>query len=275
MSDGRPALVDPKNVAVGTDGRVYVVEGRASRVTVLNGDGSFSASWGTPGAGDGQFQEPWGIAVAPDGNVYVADTWNHRIQYFDSSGKFLGKWGRLADAKGRTDTEQGAFWGPRSIAISPGGEVFVTDTGNKRVQVFDLQGNFKRMFGGEGTAPGQFREQVGITIDAQGNLWVADTWNGRIQKVDPNGQPLLQVPVPPGWESQNVTNKPYLAVDLQGRVYASFPEQGRLVVFGPDGSQVKDIPLANSSPVGVAASPDGRIMAADARGNIVYALPVQ
>src|SRR5262249_7126382 len=148
-SDGRPALIDPKNVAVGPDGRLYVVEGRAARVTVFNKDGSFAASWGAQGAADGQFQEPWGVAVAPNGNVYVADTWNHRIQYFDPSGKFLGKWGKLGDAKGRTDTDQGIFWGPRSIAINPQGEVYVTDTGNKRVQVFDLQGNFLRMFGGE------------------------------------------------------------------------------------------------------------------------------
>ncbi len=276
MVDGRAALVDPKNVAVGADGRIYVVEGRPSRVTVFNADGSFAASWGGAGAGDGQFTEPWGIAVAPNGNIYIADTWNHRVQYFDPNGAFLGKWGRLADAKGRTDSEEGAFWGPRSIAINQAGEVFVTDTGNKRVQVFDLQGNFKRMFGGEGSAPGQFREEVGIAVDPAGNVYVADTWNARIQKLDANGQPLQQVPVPPGWESQNVTNKPYLTVDSGGRVIASFPEQNRLVVFGPDGSQIKELPLpSGGAPVGVAMAPDGRVLTADARTGVVYALPVQ
>lgn len=272
-ADGRPALVDPKNVAVGADGRLYVVEGRTARVSVFNADGSFVMSWGSPGAGDGQFQEPWGIAVAPNGNIYVADTWNHRVQYFDPSGNFQGKWGRLADAKGRIDVEQGAFWGPRSIAISAGGDVYVTDTGNKRVQVFDLQGNFKRMFGGEGSAPGQFREQVGITLDKDGNVWVADTWNSRVQKLDPNGQPLLQLPVPPGWESQNVANKPYLAVDQAGEIVISYPEQARLLVLSPSGASQRDVPLAGSAPVGVTVAPDGRILTADARGNVIYALP--
>ena len=65
MIDGRAALVDPKNVAVGPDGRMYVVEGTPSRVTVFNADGSYAASWGGKGAGDGQFNEPWGVAVAP------------------------------------------------------------------------------------------------------------------------------------------------------------------------------------------------------------------
>jgi uncharacterized protein (TIGR03663 family) len=273
---GVPALSDPKNVAVGSDGRVYVVEGRANRVSVFNPDGTFSSSFGGPGQGDGQFQEPWGVAVAPNGNVYVADTWNHRIEYFDPNGKFLGKWGQLGDAKGSTSTDQGVFWGPREVAISPSGEVFVTDTGNKRIQVFGLDGTFKRMFGGVGSAPGQFNEEVGLTLDGQGNLWVADTWNNRIQKLSPDGDPLASIPVPSGWESQAVTNKPYVAADSQGRVYATFPDQGRLTMFGADGQPIKDIPLSSgATPVGVTIAPDGRVLVADARGNVVDSLPAQ
>jgi DNA-binding beta-propeller fold protein YncE len=271
-ADLRPILVDPKNVAQAPDGKLYVVQGRGARVTAFNPDGTVATSWGGSGQADGQFQEPWGIAVAPNGNVYVADTWNHRVQFFDSNGKFLGKWGRLGDAKGRTDADPGVFWGPRSIAISADGDVYVTDTGNKRVQVFGLDGTFKRMFGGDGNAPGQFKEEVGVALDGQGNVWVADTWNGRIQKLSPNGEPLAQIAVS-GWESQNVTNKPYLAVDAQGRVLASFPEQGRLVMYGADGQQVQEIPIQGGSPVGVAVASDGRILVADARGNVVDALP--
>jgi uncharacterized protein (TIGR03663 family) len=273
-ADGRPMLVDPKNMALAPDGKLYVVEGRAARVTAFNPDGTVATSWGGSGQGDGQFQEPWGVAVAPNGNVYVADTWNHRVQYFDPSGKFLGKWGHLGDAKGRTDADPSVFWGPRSIAISPGGDVFVTDTGNKRVQVFGLDGAFKRMFGGDGNAPGQFKEEVGVALDAQGNVWIADTWNGRIQKLSSNGEPLAQIAVS-GWESQNVTNKPYLAVDAQGRIFASFPEQGRLVMYGADGQQLKEIPLPGGVPIGVSVAPDGRVLVADARGNVVDALPSQ
>jgi sugar lactone lactonase YvrE len=273
-ADGRAVLVDPKNVAMAPDGTIYVVEGKGARVTAFNPDGTVAATWGGPGQNDGQFQEPWGIAVAPNGNVYVADTWNHRVQYFDPSGKFLGKWGRLGDAKGRTDADQGVFWGPRSIAISPSGELYVTDTGNKRIQVFGLDGSFKRMFGGEGNAPGQFKEEVGVALDAQGNVWVADTWNARIQKLSPNGDPLAQIAVPTGWQSQSVSNKPYLAVDAQGRIIASFPEQGRLVVFSVDGQQIKEVPLqVNGSPVGVAVAPDGRLLVANAKANVVESLP--
>src|SRR5205823_9624124 len=121
---GQPVLSDPKNMAMGPDGRIYVVEGKAARVSVFNADGTIGASWGGPGSGDGQFQEPWGVAVAPNGNVYVADTWNHRIQYFDPNGKFLGKWGKLGDAKGSTSSDEGVFSGPRAVAINQSGEVY-------------------------------------------------------------------------------------------------------------------------------------------------------
>lgn len=276
LANDQPALVDPKNVAVGLDGRMYVAEGKAARVSVFNPDGSFALSWGGPGQGDGQFQEPWGVAVAPNGNVYVADTWNHRIQYFDPNGKFLGKWGKLGDAKGSTTSDPGVFWGPRAISISGAGEVFVTDTGNKRVQVFDLDGTFKRMFGGTGSAPGQFNEQVGLSLDSRGNVWVADTWNKRIQELSPTGDPLASIAIPGGWESQAVSNKPYVAIDQQGRVYATFPDQGRVVMYDANGQQLKDIPLpGGTSPVGVAVAPDGRLLIADARGNVVDSLPAQ
>ena len=44
----------------------------------------YVGQWGSPGSGDGQFNEPKGIAVSETGaRVYVADTWNHRIQYFN------------------------------------------------------------------------------------------------------------------------------------------------------------------------------------------------
>jgi DNA-binding beta-propeller fold protein YncE len=204
--------------------------------------------------------------------VYVADTWNHRVQYFDPTGKFLGKWGRLGDAKGSITSDPSVFWGPRAIAINAAGEVFVTDTGNKRVQVFGLDGSFKRMFGGAGSGPGQFNEQVGLSLDSQGNVWVADTWNHRIQELSPNGDPLLEIPVPTGWQSQAVTNKPYLAVDAQGRVIATFPDQGKLAVFNTEGQQLEEVPLQGGAPVGVAFSADGRLVVADARGNVVDSL---
>ena len=57
------------------------------------------------------------------------------------------------------------------------GRVYVTDTGNKRVVVFDADGNFITEFGSAGLDAGQFDEPVGITVDKNGTVYVVNTWN--------------------------------------------------------------------------------------------------
>ena len=80
----------------------------------------------------GTFNQPWGIGLGPDGSVYVADTWNHRVQKFNAQGEFLSMWGYFGQGE-----QPEAFWGPRDVAVDSKGRVFITDTGNKRVVVFD------------------------------------------------------------------------------------------------------------------------------------------
>ena len=73
------------------------------------------------------------------------------------------------------------FYGPRGIAVDANGHVYVADTGNKRIIVFDADGNYLTQFGSAGLDPGQFDEPVGVTVDANGNVYVTDTWNQRVQ----------------------------------------------------------------------------------------------
>lgn len=275
-TDGKPVLSDPKDVAVAPNGRIYVTEGAANRVTMFNPDGSVAGSFGGSGSGDGQFNEPWGISVAPNGNVYVADTWNHRVEYFDLSGKFLGKFGSLGDAKGQVQDQPGGFYGPRAIAISPQGDVYVTDTGNKRIEVFSSTGQFQRAFGGPGSAPGQFQEPVGLALDPDGTLWVADAWNTRIQHLSSTGDVLGSFPVPAGWENQSVTNKPYIAVGSDGNVTATFPDMGQIMTFTPTGSIVdrRQMPSGGTA-VGVTIGPSGQMYVADGHAGTVVAYPAQ
>ena len=276
--EGAALLGQPKDVAVGPDGRLYTVESGAHRVTAFNPDGTVAVTWGRQGAGDGEFQEPWGIAIAATGEVYIADTWNHRIQKFDPDGRFLKKWGGLADTKGAIDQRPGQFWGPRDIAIGPDGLLYVTDTGNKRIQVFDAEGGFIRSFGGEGSEPGKLREPVGLAFDGD-RLLVADTWNKRIQALDTNGRPLAQVPVA-AWEGQSITNKPYLVSLGGGRTIISAPDGGTILVLGPDGAVLSTIQPAGQAqpqsglPTGLALASDTELYVAESRTGFVYRLPV-
>ena len=146
----------------------------------------------------------------------MADTWNHRIQKFDASGRFLKRWGGLADAKGGADAEPGTFWGPRDVAIGPDGLLYVTDTGNKRIQVFDTERQLCPRLRWRGYRARAF-PRAGRLRDRRPTILVADTWNKRVQRLDLNGRPLAQYPIPE-WERQSISNKPYLASFGDGRI---------------------------------------------------------
>lgn len=66
--------------------------------------------------------------------------------------------------------------------------IYVTDTNNKRVQVFDLGGNPLFKFGQEGEGPGKFKFPYGIAGDSKGNVYIADLYNGCISVHDSKGK---------------------------------------------------------------------------------------
>ncbi len=269
---GQPALVDPKGVAAGPAGQVYVTEGRSNRITVFDAGGTIVSSWGRAGSGPGEFAEPWGIAISATGEVFVADTWNHRIQKFSGHGDHLLTWGGLVDSRGNPQAAVGRFWGPRDVEIGPDGLVYVSDTGNKRVQVFDSEGEFVRAFGGEGAEPGRFNEPVGLAFD-RGTLLVADAWNGRVQRLGLGGEPFGSVPVP-GWESRSIVNKPFMATDGHGNIYTTAPEGGEVLQIGPEGHvrSVARAPIAErrlGMPTGLDLGPGGDLFIAESSAGVL------
>lgn len=94
---------------------------------------------GLPGAGQQSdvFQRPTDVAWDATGNIYVADGFgNSRVAKFAKNGKFIKSWGSRG-------TENGQFNIVHGIAVDLQGNVYVADAGNKRIQVFDGDGNFK------------------------------------------------------------------------------------------------------------------------------------
>jgi len=227
--------------------------------------------------GAGQFNEPWGIAVGPDGTVYVADLWNHRVQQFTADGRFLRAWGGFARVEDPQD-QPGTFFGPRGLQVH-GDRVYVTDTGNKRVQVFDREGRFLAAWGGPGIEPGRLDEPVGIAILPDGDLVIADTWNRRIQILTPEGKPVWSWEIA-GWLDQSPTTKPDVAVDARGRIFVTDPTGFRVLVFDAQGQpllafgQYGDDAASFLLPQGIAVGPDGRVWVVDSGGHRVMAFQV-
>ena len=268
----------PAGLAVDLEGNLYVADSDNHRIQKFDGDGHFLGVFGSAGGQDGQFNGPWGVAVDREGNIYVADTWNHRIQKFDSSFRFQKSWGGPFLEVGKREPGPLELFGPRSIAIDADNNVWVTDTGNKRVLKFDSDGNFLAQYGAAGNGPAQFSEPVGIAIAPSGEILVADAWNRRIQRFSPDFKYLGEVAVE-SWGSQNVSDKPYLAVLGDGRIVASDPANSAVLVFDSGGRQVAAwrVPGSQgvvSQPVGVAVSSTGDIFVSDGSSGEVRRVPL-
>nr|MBC7245839.1 6-bladed beta-propeller [Chloroflexota bacterium] len=93
---------------------------------------------------------------------------------------------------GSFGTGAGQFNDPKGIAVDEQGNVYVVDTRNHRVQVFDNAGRYVRGWGRQGDGAGEFQEPWGIAVDKGGDVYVADTWNHRIQKFDREGRFVKQ-----------------------------------------------------------------------------------
>jgi DNA-binding beta-propeller fold protein YncE len=124
------------------------------------------------------------VAFDAAGNAYVADGWgtNNRVSKFGKDGNFVKSWGR-------TGSSRGEFKELRGIAVDTAGNVYVADAGNRRIQVFDTDGNYKTEFGGVGTPMA-----ICLTGGPTQYLYVSNSNDpetldyGEIYKVRTNGQ---------------------------------------------------------------------------------------
>jgi uncharacterized protein (TIGR03663 family) len=281
-------LKAPAAVAVGPDGARLIADTQNHRVVVLEPDGRLRFILGGRcevakggAACDGRFLEPWGVAAGAGGEIVVADTWNGRVQVFDAGGHLVKTWGALGlDQAPPIPMER--LYGPRGIAVDEERErVVVSDTGHKRLVLFDREGRALFEVGGAGSAAGLFDEPVGVAVDPRdGSLLVADSWNRRIQKLGPELDALAEWPVP-GWGGHDMADKPYVAVGDHGEVYASVPSQARVLVFSPGGALLLSLAGSDWSgspaarPSGLAADPaSGTLLVADSARDRVLALPL-
>ena len=249
---------------------------------------SYASQIGETGhAGNGRdlLQSPTGIH-ASDIDLYVADTGNHRIVVYDLEGSYLGQIGGKGSYKdingnGEEDdfesgsgTDNDHFCNPRGVYATTDA-IYVADTGNNRVMVYDLDHNFKFQIGNftAGIETDEFNGPSNVFADSS-SIYVVDTNNHRVNIYDLQGTYVKQLGVTgTASDTDNTLNMPsgmgsgsflYVADTKNHRV--TFYDEG----FNYAGQIGRNKPgtgdLALHSPRGVFVD-DDRVYVADTRNN--------
>ena len=121
----------PRDVAVGADGLLYVVDGANFRVQVFKPDGSFVRVFGGIGRQGGQFSRPKEVALDSEGNVYIVDSAFGNFQIFTPDGKLLLSVGGRSERDGMAK-----YMLPSGIAVDTDGRVYVVDQYFRKVDVY-------------------------------------------------------------------------------------------------------------------------------------------
>jgi len=190
---GNGQFIDPSSVSFSADGtRLAVADIGNSRIQVLGISGStvtHQASYGSLGAGNGQFEDLYGVSFNSNGSrLAVADTGNNRIQILGISGNTIThqvSYGTFGSANGQ-------FSNPFRVVFSHNNtRLAVSDVNNNRIQLFGISGNtitHQVSYGVTGSGSGQFTYPYSVSFNQDSTrISVADLGNSRIQVLGVNG----------------------------------------------------------------------------------------
>ena len=165
IGQGLYGFVQAHAVRVDPQDNIWVVDEGSSMVIKFDPEGRVVMTMGrkpeavdnparqeappAPGSGAGvpgdNFNGPSDVAWDAAGDIFVADgSRNSRIAKFDKNGVFIKSWGTRGSAPGQFNV-------PHSIVVDAKENIYVADRGNKRIQVFDTDGNFKAQYTNVGT----------------------------------------------------------------------------------------------------------------------------
>lgn len=221
-SEGPGKLTGAVGVAVTREGRIFVADAAARAVFSYSREGKYTATLGSPG----ELESPSGIAVDEGTKrIYVADMKKHRIAAYSLTDNRL-----IRTIGGRGTSGEGKFNFPTNLAVDSKGSLYVADTGNFRVQVFDRDGRFVRSIGKLGSLPGFFARPKGVAVDSDNHLYVVDAAFQNVQVFDVDGRLLLFFGAG-GWGPGLFTLPAGIAIDGRDRIYVVDQWPGNVQLF--------------------------------------------
>lgn len=189
LGDGAGEFQLPGHIATRTENgvtTVFVSDGRAHQVKAYR-DGARIGQYGSYGMGPTQFNFPAGLWIGTNADLFVVDHNNDRVQVLDRNGNFL-RWFTLQPVPEQS-LPSGRAQGIAGDARE--GWLFVADTFQGHVKVFNLAGSFLGYVARYGDGAGELFSPGGLTVDGQARLWVANANNGRVEGFNAVQQPLL------------------------------------------------------------------------------------
>ncbi|MBI5285402.1 MAG: 6-bladed beta-propeller [Chloroflexi bacterium] len=220
--EAEPGASAPVHVAVGPTQEVYVSDQGEDAIRVFAPDGAYIRDVAPPADTAGVWH-PLGVGFAPDGRLLVTDVTpgRHRVMVFDPSGNF-------AFAFGSEGNGDGEFSFPNAAAVDAQGRIYVSDSNNGRVQIFDASGSYIDTI--STWAGGKLGLPRGLAIDGRDRMFVADTLSGLVQVYDVSGAPKFLYSF--GGGVDHPLHYPNgLALDSAGRVYVTDRENNRVEVW--------------------------------------------
>jgi len=211
-------------VAIDDDDRLFVSDGKMHRVLI------FDSRHEVVGQISEVLVDPVGLAIDRQNRfLYVVDTQLDQVVVYDADTlKLLRRIGTTG--KNHWLTTPGDFGAPSNVALDRDGNVYVTDTMNNRVEIFDADGNFLSQFGQHGDGPGYLARPKGIAIDSDGHIWIADSYQDRVQVFDREGQ-LLTYLGGHGHFPGQFEALIGIAIDKENHVFTTEQYPGRMQMF--------------------------------------------
>jgi hypothetical protein len=171
-------------------------------------------------AQDGRFRQPTDVTWDPEGNIFISDGYiNSRVAKLDKNGDWIKSWG--GPVMNPAMPAPGEFNTPHSIAADAQGNIYVADRGNRRIQVYDHDGNFKKII------------TIDVPVAPGAKSWFSNA--GTPQEAATAGAPWA-VCITPGPGTQYL----YSADAYPGRVYKLSLDGKVLGWLGRSGRQPKE-----------------------------------
>src|SRR5579862_3577964 len=174
---------------------------------------------------------PGGMAIDTENRLlYVTDIEQDQVLVYDADSLKLKRRMGTGGQK-HALTTPGDFARPAAVAVDQEGNVYVADTLNNRIEIFDGDGKFISTFGKPGDGPGYFSRPKGVAVDGDGHIWVADGMQDRVQVFTHDGQQLCITFGGHGLLTGQFQGVVGVYIDKNNRVFTSEIYPGRVQQF--------------------------------------------